>query len=103
MLTDYTVNLGHYNRENNLQCYRPTHTTSVMTHICYDTEYTVCVLIMRVESVSGSKCYPFDDLENLHFYDYAKALLLSCNSGEWSELIKFTNTVKLATIINNYS
>jgi len=34
-----------------------------MVHICSDTEYTVFVLVVLVESATDSKCYPFDDLE----------------------------------------
>lgn len=63
----------------------------------------MCVLDRWVESVTDSKCYPFVfvlkcsvttpkmndlDFKNVHFYDYAKGVLGSCDSGELSELKK---------------
>lgn len=107
MFADCAVNFARCIRGNNLQCHRPTHTTSVMTHIFSDIQRTQCVLDQWIESVTDSKCYLFVfgfkcfvptakmnylDLKDLHFYDYAKALLWSWGSGEWSELITFTNT-----------
>lgn len=104
MFADYTMNFGHYNRGNNLQC-RPqiqpqswctfalTKSTQCVSWLCWlNQPLTLNAIPLMIKN-----------LENLHFYNYAKALLWSCDSDKWSELIKCTSTVKLATIMNNNS